>query len=227
MTAEPDVTIIGLIYRSKAWLNFMHYGLRTAVNTTPTHLMIVGNDPEPEVAGDERITHVYNDPAPKDHYASRTYRCWNWAAAQAKTKYIVFFNSDMFPADGWVDDLYRQIEQDPKTIPCSLLIESGRIPSAMPEWVQNLGFHPKDFKPSRFYTRAAELREPGVVSKGRLYMPCILNREEFLARGGYPTSAHLANDVTLWRKMIDDGYQWLTCHGSVVYHVCSGEMAAK
>jgi hypothetical protein len=218
----PTVTVIGLIFRSREYLSFLLDGIYRTKNETPFCSLIIGCDPEPQIEADFRVNAIYRNPNALASPGFRTYHAWNHGALIAETPYICFIGSDMYGYDHWLDELMKPILEKPKTIPTSFLIENGRIPSAFPETVRDHGNPTRGFNLAGFRAHAAEICKPGVHSKGRLNQPVIFNREDFLARGGFPTRD--GGDVDFFRDMVvTDKYEWITCEGSVVYHTCRGE----
>jgi hypothetical protein len=139
-------------------------------------------------------------------------------------------NSDMFVSDYWLDFLLDTYT-DHKCIPCSLLVESGRIGSGMPEYVRNLGMHPHMFDVKAWETLSKDLRLMHTLrgdhtEPGRLFMPAMFDKKVFLEMGGYPEGNvnGVPGDQILFNKYKSAGYEHLTVKSSVVYHVQEGEM---
>ena len=220
----PDVTVALLIYRSPGWLTFVLDGLSRATNKTPYELLVVANDPTAEIAADPRVSAIHRNPDPMSHYLGRVYAAWNATVAMASTRYVCLLNSDMYVSDGWLDALMAEL---PGGLPTSLLVESGFLPSAMPEYVRDFGRSPSAFRREDFLRYAGHVRDPERVSPGRLCMPVIFERQIFLDAGGYPLgnfSPRITGDRLLFMTLAQRGLQHRTCHGSVVYHVQEGEM---
>lgn len=228
MKQEINITVAALIYRSPRWLSFVLDSLKSAKNTTQFKTLIVANDPTEEISNDPRVNYVHLNDDPNEYYLKRVYKAWNRAVEIADTKYVVLVNSDMAFADYWLDELMRWI--DDKTIPCSLLVENGWIPSAFPEYVRDFGRSPSTFNHEGFAQYANQTRRIGQKDEGRLFMPCVFNREDFLALGGYPDGNQIidneiiSGDRFLFNRMISNGYNWITALGSIVAHCQEGEM---
>jgi len=221
----PVVTVIGLIYKSKEYLSFLLDGIHRTKNEMPFESLIVGCDPEPHVEADFRLNAIFRN-EPENLTASpgfRTYHAWNYGATIANTPFICFIGSDMYGYDHWLDELMTPVMENPKTIATSLLVENGRIPSAFPEHVKDFGNPTRGFDLAAFRAHAASIRKPGVYSRGRLNQPVIFDRADFVGRGGFPTLD--GGDVDLFKTMVGQGYDWITCEGSVVYHTMRGEAA--
>jgi hypothetical protein len=242
MTYSP-VTVCVLIYRSPAWLSFVLEGLAWARNRTPYRVMIVGNDAEPQVMETGRVDVDFRNIDPSEYYLNRVYRAWNAAVEAAETEMVILLNSDMYVSDYWLDALVDEKLRDPMTLPCSLLVESGRIHSAMPEYVKDFWTTPDTFRSDEWTAHAASIRQPGKTESGRLFMPVLVNKDEFKRVGGYPIGnvvrpkdhqtvpggkiVIISGDKDLFSRYEAIGFKWVTCLGSVVYHAQEGEMRGE
>ncbi|MHC4607047.1 MAG: glycosyltransferase family 2 protein, partial [Planctomycetota bacterium] len=143
----------------------------------------------------------------------------------ATTPLVVMLNSDMYASDGWLDELVLLKHTHAHTVPTSLLVESGRLQSAMPEYVMDLGKNPTTFGADAFIDHAEKIRQAGRTSAGRLYMPILVDRQEFFDVGGYPEGnpPGTTGDKDLIRRYKEAGYEHVTALGSVVYHCQLGE----
>lgn len=225
MRDPAEVTLVVLVYRSLKWLDWCIGGVESAHTDIKYRWCVVANDATDEVAADPRISVDFRNDNPDEFYINRVYRAWNEGVIQAPTQWVVMLNTDMWPHDGWLDELVAIKRTDPKTVPTSLLIESGRLESAMPEWVHNFGQNPDEFQPADFGEKAAELCQPGLMSPGKLYMPILVDRQEFIDVGMYPEGnpPNTTGDKDLIRRYNKACYKHVTAHGSVVYHVQLGE----
>lgn len=222
------LTIALLIYKSKRWLDFCLDSLNEAKNETPFNILVVANDPFPEIEADPRVSYIHRNPDPEEHYLARVYRAWNKAVEIADTEHVCLVNSDMYFADGWVDALMRHA--DGLTLPTSLLVESGRIPSAFGEYVRDFGRTPDEFDKEAF-KQHAELLKSNSTQAGRLFMPVVFHRQTFMDLGGYPEGNVKVNnhyivsgDQFLFDRYLNKGYNWITVNDSIVYHAIEGEM---
>lgn len=236
-TSKP-ITVALLGYKSVQWIDFAVAGIAKAKNRTKYKLMVVGNDPTDEVVNSGRLTHIFRNPDPAEYYINRVYRAWNYAVRETQTDLVVLLNSDMRVSDGWLDALVDAYGKDEdKVLPCSLLVEGGRIESAMPEYVRNFGTTPGNFRENEWIGYASYLKflaTPSAVpdhtvvttEPGRLFMPVLLNRDAFLAVNGYPEGNvnGISGDRILFNRLWELGYNHVTTLGSVVYHVQEGEM---
>ena len=113
------------------------------------------------------------------------------------------------------------------SVPTSLLVESGRLPSGMPEHVRNFGMNPEEFDAARFSTHAETLKRRDAIEPGRLYMPILVDRQEFADVGRYPEGnpAGTTGDKDLIRRYAEAGFKHVTVMGSVCYHCQVGEQS--
>lgn len=219
-----EVTVVTLVYRSLRWLDFVMEGVDRAGTETRYRWLVVANDATEEVRRDPRIGLDFRNEDPAEWYIPRVYRAWNAGVEAARTQWVVMLNSDMFPADGWLDALVEAKHNDPMTVPTSLLVESGKVPSGMPEFVKDFGRTPEQFQRDAFLAHARTIDLPG-IAPGRLYMPIIVDRQEFSDVGGYPEGnpPGTTGDKDLIRRYAERGFQHVTALGSVVYHCVMGE----
>jgi len=230
---NAEVTLVVLIYRSLKWLDFVMEGVEQAKTETRYRWLVVANDAIDEVKADPRITVEWNNDDPDEFYINRVYRAWNEGVLNAPTSLVVLLNSDMWPADYWLDELVAIKRNEPhkvfgsywKTVPTSLLVESGRLPSAIPDYVNNFGQTPVEFDRNGFKAHAKAIRTPDKTDRGYLYMPILIDRQEFMDIGGYPEGnpPGTTGDKDLIRRYKEAGLTHMTAMGSVVYHVQCGE----
>ena len=226
-----EIDVMALIYKDPRWIDFLSESVASAKNEiTQPVLKFVANDPEDSVRSDPRIHAIVEHEDKNEYYLCRVYDAWNKAMLMAKTKYVVLINSDMYVSDFWLDQLWGgleagEIQFGKRGLPTSLLVESGRLDSAMPETVRDFGKSACDFDRDGFTNYANELRVIGSYTPGVLFMPVLFNRMEFLRAGGFPRGNvdGMSGDRYLFNRMMDK-FVHLTCNGSVVYHVQEGEM---
>ncbi len=224
--SDAEVTLVTLVYRSLKWLDFVMDGVDSAKTDIRYRWLVVANDATEDVLGDPRIDVEFHNNDPDEFYINRVYRAWNEGVLGSPTQLVCLLNSDMWPADYWLDklvDIKRIVTE--KTVPTSLLVESGRIPSAMPEYVRNFGMSPEKFHREGFTAHAKNLCKPG-LAPGKLYMPILVDRQEFIDIGGYPecNPPGTTGDKDLIRRYEEKGFSHVTALGSIVYHVQEGEM---
>ena len=222
--AYPPVTVSFLTYQKPEWMAMTLEGLAYAKSRTPFRIQVVGLDATEEVRATGRLDVDYRTPAGSAlTRLGRIYKAWNVAVESSPDGLVALLNDDMVVSDYWLDELVDTMYTEP-CVPTSLLIESGRIPSAIPEHVANHGLSPETFDAEGFRNHAASIRRLGVVGEGRLYMPCLFQRERFLQLGGYPQGnpPGTTGDKDLFSRFACAGYRHLSCEGSVVYHVQCG-----
>jgi hypothetical protein len=224
--ARPSVTVAMLVYRDPSWLSFALEGLAWSRNETPYRTLVVGNDAYDDIVATGRLDIDHRNEDPSEHYIARVYKAWNRAVQEAQTELVCLINSDMYVSDYWLDELVRCLHESPDSLPCSLLIESGRIPSAMPEFVRNLGESTGTFDRELWRDVAEKHRTIGGKEAGRLFMPVLFRRADFIRLGGYPAGnpPGTTGDKDLFARFAANGYRHLTALGSVCYHVQEGEM---
>ncbi len=222
---NAEVTLVTLVYRSLKWLDFVMEGVAQAKTDTRYRWLVVANDATKEVRADPRITIDWDNEDPNEFYINRVYRAWNEGFLWAPTQLVVNLSNDMYVSDYWLDEMVELKRKEPRTIPCGLLVESGRIPSAMPEYVKNFGFHPEEFQTEAFLAHAITIRERGAEEPGRLFGPTLFDRQEWLDFGMYPEGNPngIPGDKHLYDRYIAGGYRWVSCKGTVVAHLQTGE----
>lgn len=221
-----EVTLIVLVYRSLKWLDWCMAGVDSSRQKTKYRWLVVSNDGTEEVRRDPRISVDFQNANPSEHYISRIYRAWQEGVLAAPTQWVILMNDDMLGASFWIDELMETKRAQPKSLPTSLLVESGRIHSGMPETVRDFGTTPDTFRREEFLQYASGLRRPGKTEPGRLYMPVLFDRQEYFDLDGYPPGnvGGISGDKILFDRYVEAGFEWVTCLGSVVWHAQEGEM---
>lgn len=222
---DAEVTLVVLVYRSLAWLQWCMDGVDESVNDARYRWHVVSNDGTEEVRNDPRISLDWRNENPKAFYIENVYRAWNEGVVTAPTQKVIMLNSDMFPFHHWIDELLEAKARNRRAVPTSQLIESGRLPSGIPEHVENHGMTPDEFDRRGFYNHAARIAERHVHGRGRLFMPILVDRQEFIDVGKYPEGnpPGTTGDKDLIRRYGEAGFKHVTALGSVVYHVQLGE----
>ncbi len=224
-----NVCVVGMIYKSLAYLDFMVGQMKKYCDCD---CGIVANDATPEILEalksfeDWGWVLEYNDPNPEEYYLNRVYRAWNAGGFYCASKYdvVIFVNSDMGFSPGWHDNLVATLTED--TIPCSRLVESGKMLSGKHAISKNFGRHPSEYQEDAFLAFAEKEKLQLIVAEG-LYMPCAFRTEDFLASGGYPEGNvnGMPGDVYFfnWNPVMKEK-QHITVFNSIVYHIIEGEM---
>ena len=243
---KKNIEIIALIYKSVDYLNFICGELDgpfCKVDGWDVGLRIVANDATPEVL--EALKNckihysIYNDPQPKDFYLNRVYRAWNFAGTSSEYDNICFVNSDMMFGPKWLENLLKH--HNGTAIPCSRLVESGKMRSGSYGIEKDFGKHPTNMKPTQFYDFVKETSDPTIKPNG-LYMPCVFEKQRFVESGMYPEGnifkegnnlvAGYPNDRPVYMSgddfffsMLKNKYHMkhITVFDSIVYHIQEGE----
>jgi hypothetical protein len=225
MREPAEVTLVVLVYRSLQWLDWVQRGVESARTDVKYRWHVVANDATAEVLADPRIDLEYTNDDPREFYINRVYRAWNAGVLEAPTQLVCMLNTDMWPHDYWLDELVAVKKETFNTVPTSLLVESGRLPSAMPHVMKNIGRSPDEFRADEFTEYAQKIRKPGLTEPGRLFMPILVDRQEFIDVGMYPEGnpPGTTGDKDLIRRYDEASFKHLTALGSVVYHVQLGE----
>lgn len=231
-----EVTILTLVYKDLRWLDFVMDGVDGSRNKADYRWLVVANNASEGVldglssnrySGLDWVDYDYGDASA--HYIRRVYAAWREGVALAKTPWVILVNTDMRPGDWAIDELVSWKRRDPMSLPCGLLVENGRIPSAMPEYCRDFGTTPETFHRKGWENHAAALYNKGAErgEPGRLFQPCLVDRQEFFDMGGYPEEGNVggvSGDKILFDRYVACGFDWVTCLGSVWMHCQEGEM---
>jgi len=237
---NKSIEVIALIFKSLDYLDLIYNELKSnkcKVDGWDVTVRIVANDATPEVI--EKLKSldipysIYNDPKPDDYYLNRVYRCWNHAGETSKADSICFVNSDMVFSDNWLSNLLKH--HDGTNIPCSRLVESGKMLSGTHGISFNCGRNPKTID----YNTWADLVEGSSVNEvkdGGLFMPCVFETKRFIESGMYPegniyrdgvgtlNGFDESGDAWYFKKLSKDyGMKHITVFDSLVYHIQEGE----
>ena len=249
---KPNVEIIAMIYKSVDYLEFILNQFKSESFKVPgwdVGVRLVANDATNEIlealATSNTPYTIYNDPKPEDFYLNRVYRCWNYGGRTSTYDNICFVNSDMAFGEDWLVNLLKH--HDGHNIPCSRLVESGRIPVAIARHgiAKNFGTSPREFDGAAFQSFVTSVREDRVVNWG-LLMPCIFEKARFMEAGLYPEGnifltesgfeigrpndilVHSPGDVYFFDEVLVKKFNMkhITVFDSIVYHIQEGEMDA-
>ena len=235
-----------MIYKSVDYLNLLCDQLRSdacKVDGWDVGIRIVANDATPEVLKaleEQGVPYsTYSDTKPNDFYLNRVYRCWNHAGQTSIYDNICFVNSDMMFSPDWLSNLLKH--HDGSSIPCSRLVESGKLRSGAYGIEKDFGKNPKNLNQEGFNRYVDEISEDKWESRG-LYMPCVFETNRFVESGMYPEGnifregdylvAGYPNDRPVYMSGDDFFFRTLeerygmthkTIFDSVVYHIQEGE----
>jgi len=225
------ITVVGMIYKSIDYLNFMLRGIYKyckSFDGYEVNYLIVANDPTEKVITSLNKLGVkwvlYKDKNPKDYYLNRVYRAWNYGGNIVNSDIVVFINSDMGFSSGWLKNLIRELNSD--TIPCSRLVESGKMPSGLYGISRNFGKHPSQYNEIGFLNFVKSIAQ-STVMRGGLYMPCAFYTKDFADSGGYPEGnvGRMSGDKYFFTQNSVMGIKkHITVFDSLVYHFQEGEM---
>jgi hypothetical protein len=238
---NKNLEIIALIFKSVDYLELIYKELisdKCKVDGWDIGVRIVANDATPEVL--ERLKElnikcsIYNDPKPNDYYLNRVYRCWNYGGKTSEYDNICFVNSDMVFTENWLPNLLKH--HDGINIPCSRLVESGKMLSGLHAVSKNFGKTAKDINFVDWEAFAKNIAIPTTMPNG-LYMPCIFTKERFVESGMYPEGNIYhdgvgtlgafvkSGDVYFFNDVLKQKYNMnhITVFDSLVYHIQEGE----
>ena len=222
---NKKIEVIALVYKSIEYALSIRCQLESVeVDGWNVAVRIVGNDPTPAIC--DLVDDVYRDPNPKDYYIDRVYRCYNYAGKTSESDNICFVNSDMIFSENWLDNLLKN--HDGVNIPCSRLVESGKMPSGQYAISKNFGRHPSeiDYDGWNKYVEGAKISK---VLPGGLFMPCVFVKNRFVESGMYPEGnvGAISGDADFFNLLADKyGMKHITVHDSLVYHIQEGESDA-
>lgn len=246
---NKNIELVCLIYKSRKYLKFIYDQLKSDLCKSldwKVGYRLVANDPTPEIESmlkDLDIPHtIYRDEKPNDFYLNRVYRCWNFGATSSRYDNICFVNSDMAFSRNWLDNLLKY--HDGVNIPCSRLVESGRIGVAVDRHgiEKNFGMSTEEFNREEFEKYALSISEDETAYSG-LLMPCIFEKKRFIEAGMYPPGnvflidgvkyagypndrpVYKPGDVYFFEDILEKKYKMrqVTVMNSIVYHVQEGE----
>ena len=244
---NKNIEVISLIYRSVDYLRFISDQLlseRCEVEGWDVGVRIVANDPTPEILNElPKIGipfTVFRNHFPEEFYLNRVYRAYNHAVITSKFDNVCLVNSDNGFSKNWLGNLLKH--HDGINIPCSRLIESGKMESGQHGvnlGESNFGKTPEEFDIDDFDNWAQMNSEDKILSGG-LYMPCVFEKNRFNESGMYPCGNIYHNGIGTkeqkgkLRKAGDDfyfhdvlekqyGMKHITVFDSPVYHIIEGE----
>jgi hypothetical protein len=238
---KQNIEIISLIYKSIDYLNLICKELKSdncKVDGWKVGIRLVLNDATDEIIEavknmDIEYT-IYNDKNPTEYYLNRVYRCWNFAGQTSKYDNICFVNSDMVFSKDWLKNLLKY--HDDINIPCSRLVESGKLRSGRFGIEADFGKTATTVNYNGFneFVNSVSVNE---VYEGGLYMPCVFTKNRFIESGMYPEGNIYTTGIGKFgdpfvasgddyffnrlRKLY--GMKHLTVFNSIVYHIQEGE----
>lgn len=232
--------IISLIFKSCDYLDLIYKELKSdncKVDGWDITVRIVANDATPEVISRLKSLDIpysiYNDPKPNDYYLNRVYRCWNYAGETSDSDNICFVNSDMVFSKDWLSNLLKH--HDGINIPCSRLVESGKMLSGQHGVSFNCGRGPKEIN-YELWNDMVNKTKTDEIKSGGLFMPCIFEKNRFIESGMYPEGNIYSDGIGTLNGFVQSGDDWyfkklskeygmkhITIFDSLVYHIQEGE----
>lgn len=248
LKAKPKYSIICLIYKSNEWLDFVYNQVIKYTDFDDTEFFFIANNATDEVKQylkENYIPHYIYDSTEEqkeEWYINNVYRWYNYWAQMAKWEHLVFINSDMTFSKDWLENLASKYNW--KNCVASRLIESWRF-FTWKYWLE------KDFwteffnyKEEEFISFSEEYKEKWVVKDGWLYMPLLINKEQFIDVWMYPEWnikqwSDLYNpviakqdekrsftwDEALMEKLKHKWIKHVTSFDSIVYHFQAWELS--
>ena len=247
---NKNVEVVTLVYKSLDYLNFIVKQLKSGlcrVDGWDVGVRVVANDATQEVIDKlpslEIPYSIFSNPDPDEFYLNRVYGAYNHAVESSEYDNVVLVNSDDRFSKGWLANLLKH--HDGVNIPCSRLIESGKMESGthgVNLGTQHFGRHPNEFDESG-WEAWAEQNAVDDTLRGGLYMPCLLEKARFIEAGMFPrgnvflengmiVSGHpndrptfKAGDDYFFHDVLEVQYgmKHITVFDSLVYHIVEGE----
>ena len=193
---NKNVEVVSLIFKSVQYLHFVYEQLNSAickVDGWDVGIRIVANNATDEITRELKNLDInytiYNAPDPSEFYLNRVYRAYNFCVTSSEYDNICLVNSDDVFCKDWLKNLLKH--HDGTNIPCSRLIESGKMDSGthgvnlLTTVGYNFGVHPNSFKKDEWLDFAESIKEDVAKLRG-LYMPCVFNKSRFIESGKYP-----------------------------------------
>jgi hypothetical protein len=254
---KKNVEVVSLIYKSVKYLHFIADQLKSdlcKVEGWKVGVRIVANDATEEILEELKKIDipytVFNNPDPKEFYLNRVYRAYNYAVTSSEFDNVCLVNSDNAFCESWLTNLLKH--HDGINIPCSRLVESGKMESGMyginllKAKGYNFGTHPDNFHMKNWLNYAESIKEDKLETKG-LYMPCVLVKERVVESGLYPVGnifvhnnklfsgfpndrpIYKAGDAYYFQDILEKKYgmKHVTVFDSPVYHIIEGEKDAS
>jgi hypothetical protein len=206
---NKNVEVVSLVYKSIKYLHFICEQLKSdlcKVDGWDVGVRIVANDATPEVIEELKKLDInysiFNNPNPNEFYLNRVYRAYNYAVTSSEYDNVCLVNSDDVFCREWLSNLLKH--HDGINIPCSRLIESGKMDSGthgvnlMKVEGKHFGRHPDEFDKEKWLSYAETIKEDR-VKNGGLYMPCVVEKKRFIESGKFPEGNMFIN------RSVEDG----------------------
>ena len=242
---KSNIEIITLIYKSIDYLHLICEQLKSdncKVDGWDIGVRVVLNDATDEIK--EEIKNldinytIFDNVDPNEYYINRVYKAYNYGAITSEYDNICFVNSDNIFSKNWLSNILKY--HNGSNLPCSRLIESGKMSSGKYGISQNFGKNPKTINYDKWeqYVEQISIQE---IHVGGLYMPCIFEKDIFIKSGMYPEgniyNTGIGNfgdtfmdsgDSYFFKKIIKEyNLNHITVFDSLVYHIQEGEKDEK
>jgi hypothetical protein len=237
---KNNIEVISLIFKSVDYLDLIYNEFKKmdgGIEGWDVSFRIVANDATDEVLNKLKLLDIphsiYEDEKPNDYYLNRVYRCWNYAGKTSKSDNICFVNSDMVFSKDWLLNLLNH--HDGINIPCSRLVESGKMVSGTHGVSYDCGRKPKEIN-FQLWGNVVEETKKNEIHSGGLFMPCVFNTNRFVDSGMYPEGNIYEDGIGTLNGFVQSGDVWyfkklekeynmrhITVFDSLVYHIQEGE----
>jgi hypothetical protein len=240
-----NIEVISLIFKSVQYLEFVVDQFKSGICDVEgwnVGYRIVANDATQKVLDAlSRIDipySIFNNPDADEYYLNRVYRAYNYCITSSEYDNVCLVNSDDVYCKDWLANLLKH--HDGVNIPCSRLIESGKLESGMHGinlGNNHFGRHPSNFNWEGWGEYAEKIKEDR-IEPGGLYMPCVLSKKLAIESGLYPIGNlyntgfgmygnHFlrAGDDYYFHEILEAefGMKHITVFDSPVYHIIEGE----
>lgn len=242
---KQNVEVVSLIYKSTTYLDYIVKQLKSEfckAEGWDVGVRVVANDATDSVLaalkGIKIPYTVFNNFDKNEYYMNRVYKCYNYCVVTSEYDNICLINSDNGFSCGWLYNLLKH--HDGVNIPCSCLVESGKMLSGMYGISNNFGRTCAEFE-SRFDEWLLWVDQCGEdrTAPGGLYMPAIFEKRRFIESGMYPEgniysdgkagsmvgSVLRTADEFFFHDVLEKrfGMKHVTVFNSIVYHIQEGE----
>jgi hypothetical protein len=242
---KQNIEIVSLIYKSVIYLKYIVKQLKSdlcKVDGWDVGIRIVANDANDGVLKAleqiEMPYTIFNNLDKNEYYMNRVYRCYNYCVITSNYDNICLINSDNGFSNGWLSNLLKH--HNGINIPCSRLVESGKMTSGKYGISHNFGKTCDEFEFSfNDWLFWADKHKEGRVDTGGLYMPGIFEKRRFIESGMYPEGniysygkvgsmvggVKRTGDEFFFHEVLEKkfGMKHITVFDSLIYHIQEGE----